>query len=590
MPDRIRILDEKVISQIAAGEVIERPVSVVKELVENSIDAQARRIHIELEEGGKRLIRVEDDGIGMNRKDAETAFLRHSTSKINTLRDLEAILSLGFRGEALASIAAVSKVSLITKSRDEDGEGTEIYAEGSKIRHVKDAAANAGTVIAVRDLFYNTPARRKYLKTQRTELAKISDLVSRQALIHPEISFMLIHEGSEIINAPEVGNLLDNIVHLYGMDTAREMLSVEYSDLDYSISGFISKPAVTRKSKSHISFFINKRYVVSKLLSSALKDGYGNLIMKNRYPVAVLDLTIDPRKIDVNVHPTKLEIRFEDDRDVSYAIHKAVEEALEKHSLIPDMGAADVQKPTLAAFESQEGDLAEGTSPIPEIEAKRQINIESFDVGGMAAQPIEHEEDVGTSTLPKMYLIGQTMNTYIVAQSGNDVLFIDQHAAHERVLFEKLRSYKRDDMKNRQELLSPITIELSPRQKSFVSAHTGILDGLGFRLEHFGANTYQVTSVPVTLSETGDSNTVIDIIDEFAAIGRSKGEDEMMERAAAVVACHSAIRGGDILSPSQMKELLASLYGTDNVYSCPHGRPTILSISRTELEKRFKRK
>jgi DNA mismatch repair protein MutL len=563
MPDRIRILDEKVISQIAAGEVIERPVSVVKELVENSIDAQARRIHIELEMGGKRLIRVEDDGIGMNRKDAETAFFRHSTSKINTLRDLEAISSLGFRGEALASIAAVSKVSLITKPRDEEEEGTEIYVEGGKIRHVKEAAANRGTVITVRDLFYNTPARRKYLKTQRTELAKISDLVARQALIHPEIYFMLIHEGTEIINAPQVGNLLDNIVHLYGMDTAREMLSVEYSDLDYSINGLISKPAVTRKSKSHISFFINKRYVVSKLLSSSLKDGYDNL---------------------------KLEIRFEDDRGVSSAIHKAVEEALVEHSLIPDMGVANIEKPALTAFESLEGDTAEGFPLIPEIEAKKQINIESFEVVGITTQPMEHEDHLETSTLPKMYLIGQTMDTYIVAQSGSDILFIDQHAAHERVLFERLRSYNREDMKNRQELLSPITIELSPKQKSFVSAHTGILDGLGFRLEHFGGNTYQVTSVPVTLTETGDSNTVIDIIDEFAAIGRSTGEEEMMERAAAVVACHSAIRGGDILSPSQMKELLASLYGTDNVYSCPHGRPTILSISKTELEKRFKRK
>jgi DNA mismatch repair protein MutL len=512
MPGKIKLLNEKVISHIAAGEVIERPASVVKELVENSIDAGASKVFIQVEEGGKKLIRVEDNGSGMERSDAEIAFLRHSTSKIDTLRDLEAISSLGFRGEALASIAAVSKVLLVTKSRESEA-GTEVLVEG--------------------------------------------------------------------------GNTM---VHIYGREMAKEMLPVEYADLDIKIEGFISKPAVTRKTRSHISFFVNSRYMVSKLLSSALKEGYHNLIMKNSYPAAVLDLKIDPRKIDVNVHPTKLEIRFEDDSAVHKAVLRAVEETLRKHSLIPDMGSADIEKPSLLAFESEQGEFVVRHSAIPIIEAQRQVDIETFELelrpDRQTKAPIPHD----TSTLPRMSLIGQILDTYIIAQSGEDILLIDQHAAHERVLFERLQGTGTGDKKNRQDLLAPLTVELTPRQKGFVSANMDMLDNLGFKFEHFGGNTFLVTAMPVTLGDIGNVGKVSDIIDELTTLGTTKRREELLEKAAAIVACHSAIRGGDILSPTQMRELLASLYGTTNVYSCPHGRPTILSITKNELEKRFKRK
>ncbi len=589
MPGRIKLLNEKVISHIAAGEVIERPASVIKELVENSIDAGASKIVIEVEEGGKKLIRVEDNGSGMGRSDAEIAFLRYSTSKIDTLRDLEAISSLGFRGEALASIAAVSKVLLVTKPQEAEA-GTEVVVEGSKIRQVRDAAANTGTVVTVSDLFYNTPARRKYLKTTRTELARITDLVTRMALIHPGIFIKLIHNETEVINTPRTDNPLDTMVHIYGREMAREMLPVEYADLDIKIEGYISKPAVTRKTRSHISFFVNSRYVVSKLLSSALKEGYHNLIMKSKYPAAVLNLKINPRKIDVNVHPTKLEIRFEDDSAVHKAVIMAVEETLKKHSLIPDMGSADIEKPSLLAFESAQEEFTVSQPAIPIIEAQRQADIETFELEpGLDRQKntsIPHE----TSTLPRMSLIGQILDTYIVAQSGENILLIDQHAAHERVLFERLHGTGTGDKRNRQDLLAPLSLELTPGQKGFVTANRDMLDDLGFRFEHFGGNTFLVTAMPVTLGDIGDAGTVSDIIDELTTLGTTKRREELLEKAAAIVACHSAIRGGDILSPTQMRDLLTSLYGTTNVYSCPHGRPTILSITKDELEKRFKRK
>ncbi|MEE9150307.1 MAG: DNA mismatch repair endonuclease MutL [Thermoplasmata archaeon] len=592
MAGKIRVLDEKVISQIAAGEVIERPVSVVKELVENSIDADSTRINIEVEDGGKKSIKIVDNGIGMSREDVKNAFLRHSTSKITTLRDLESIKSLGFRGEALASIAAVAKVTLLTKQRNgKEDVGTEICIEGAKIRPVKDAASNEGTTIIVKDLFYNIPARRKYLRTTRAELAKITDIVTRQALIHPEISFKLVHNGSEILNSPSTNMPLDNLIHIYGKEIAREMLPVDYSDYDLKIEGFISKPAVTRKSHSHISISVNKRYITSKLLSSAIKDGYHNLLMKNRYPIAVISMEIHPRKIDVNVHPTKLEIRFEDEKCVYDSLVKAIESALQTKSLIPEFGGVKLESPGRKAFLPTRVDGSDALSEIvPLIEARQQVNIDDFDAGPKVEVVAEPPMEGETTHLPRMSLVGQILNTYIVAQSGEDILIIDQHAAHERVLFERLMKIDLEDKKKRQELLSPLTIELNPKQKSFVSENMELFDSLGFRIEHFGKNTFQVRAVPVVLRDTENVKAVYDIIDELVSVGKTRHKDELREKAMAVVACHSAIRGGEELSSAQMKNLVESLYGTKNAYSCPHGRPSILSLSKNELEKKFKRK
>jgi DNA mismatch repair protein MutL len=592
MAGEIKVLDEKVINQIAAGEVIERPASVVKELVENSIDAKANKIIIEIEEGGKKSIKVIDDGIGMGPEDVKKAFLRHSTSKITTLRDLESITSLGFRGEALASIAAVAKVTLRTKQRNVGlDSGTEIFVEGAKIRHVKDVACNEGTMVLVNDLFYNTPARRKYLKTTRAELAKITDIVTRQALIHPDIFFKLIHNGSEIINAPKASSLLDNMVYIYGRNITREMLRLEYSDHDIRIEGFISKPGVTRKSQSHISLFINERYIGSKLLTSAIKEGYHNLIMKNQFPVAVISMQIHPRKIDVNVHPTKLEIRFEDEKEVYNAFVKAIEDALKTKSLIPEFGDVKLESHTSEPLDFTKVEFSDKTlNMLPIIDIKKQVNIEEFDA------QLKVEAEHGTTTkdeetqLPRMSLVGQILDTYIVAQSEENILIIDQHAAHERVLFERLSRIEKEDKKKRQELLTPMTIELNPKQKNFITANSELFNSLGFKLEHFGGNTYHVRAVPVVFGESHGEKVVYDIIDELVSAGKTRHKDELREKAVATVACHSAIRGGEELTFNQMKNLLESLYSTKNVYSCPHGRPSILSMSKGELEKRFKRK
>jgi DNA mismatch repair protein MutL len=592
MVGKIRVLDEKVISQIAAGEVIERPSSVVKELVENSLDADSSQIIIEAEDGGKKSIRVIDNGAGMNREDAERAFFRHSTSKITTLRDLESITSLGFRGEALASIAAVAKVTLRTKQRNGGNDvGTEILVEGAKIKHIKDVACNEGTTVIVNELFYNIPARRKYLRATRAELAKITDIITRQALIHPEIFFKLTHEGSEIINTPLTSNSIDNIVHIYGKDIAREMLPLSYSDYDLKLEGYISKPAVTRKSSSYISLFVNKRYITSKPLSSAIKEGYHNLIMKNRYPIAIISMEINPRKIDVNVHPTKLEIRFEDEKKVYNSLLKAVETALQDKSLIPEFGGVELVTPKVDALDVLQSDSLETLRElVPTVEAKKQVNIHDFGIGlkqGVAPEPVMKDSSIH---MPKMSLVGQILNTYIIAQSDENILIIDQHAAHERVLFERLMKIDLEDKKERQDLLSPLTIELTPTQMNYVTTNQDVLDSLGFKIDHFGGNTFQIRAVPVVLKDIENVKAIYDIIDELLSIGKTEHRQELMEKAMAIVACHSAIRGGEELSLLQMKNLVENLYNTKNAYSCPHGRPSILSMSKYELEKRFKRK
>jgi DNA mismatch repair protein MutL len=592
MVSEIRVLDDKVISQIAAGEVIERPASVVKELVENSIDADSTEITIKIEYGGKRSITVIDNGTGMTKENAKKAFHRHSTSKIWNLRDLESISSLGFRGEALASIAAVSKVILRTKAQEsEEDSGIEIFIEGGKFRHSKDVACNPGTTVSVSDLFYNTPARRKFLKTPRSELAKITDYITRAALNHPDIAFRLTHEGCDILNAPRSKNLLDNIIHIYGMEIAKEMLKIRYTDPEITIEGYISKPAVFRKSSSHITFFVNNRYIVSKLLTSALREGYGNLIMKKGFPIAIISISTHPRKVDVNVHPAKLEIKFEDDVEVYKAVENSVKETLSEGSLIPDIRDVTLKTPELEGFEISEIQALNELKDIPSfVESKRQIDILKFapTLEERTVQQTLSEDETGN--IPKMTLVGQILNTYIVAQSGENILIIDQHAAHERVVFEKLLALQKSSRKNHQELLTPLTLELTPKQKVFVTENEGLLDFLGFKMEPFGADTFSLRAVPSVFVESNNKKAVCDLIDELIETGKTKKEMELREKAMADVACHSAIRGGDELSTVQMKDLIKSLYSTKNVTSCPHGRPSILIMSKAELEKKFKRK
>jgi DNA mismatch repair protein MutL len=401
----------------------------------------------------------------------------------------------------------------------------------------------------------------------------------------------LVHNNSEIINAPRAQSLLDNIVHIYGKEIAKEMLKIQFSDSELTIDGYISKPAVFRKSSSHISFFVNDRYITSNLLSSALKEGYGNLIMKNRFPLAVISVTIHPRKVDVNVHPSKLEIRFQDEAKVYNSLAAAVGNTLSEKSLIPDMGDVTLKSPELEAFDVQEiGSLDEMQGISSLVESKNQLDILTFMPGKDEWTVQQTLKDHKTANIPKLRLVGQILNTYIVAQSGENILIIDQHAAHERVLFESLMHVQSDHQKRQQELLSPISLELTPKQKKFVSDQGELLDNLGFSIEHFGQNTFQVRAVPSVLGDSADRSAIYDIIDELVGMGKTNKEKEIREKAMAIVACHSAIRGGDELSPSQMKSLIRSLYITKNSTSCPHGRPSILIMSKSDLETKFKRK
>ncbi len=600
----IKILDERVISQIAAGEVIERPASVVKELVENSIDAESTEIIIDVKDGGKRSIRVMDNGIGMNKEDAVLAFERHSTSKITKIDDLETLRTLGFRGEALASIGAVAKVKLITKPRGSSTpSGTEVRVESSKIKDVKDIGSKEGTSVLIEDLFYNLPARKKYLKTTRTELSKITDIVTRYALKYPEISFRLIHDEMMLMSTPKTRNDLDNIVYIYGKRLAKELLPLDYEDEYLKIRGFISKPAITRSLASHQNLFVNGRFITSRFLSSAIRDGYHNLIMKNRFPIVILSLEIDQRDVDVNIHPTKMQVRFNDDKKVYNSLSKAVKNTLEKGMLIPSMVTAESRTSDILSLQTPSEEVRrthnlkdDGIVSTPIVESHIQSSIDESHVSFQDEEGKEKEtmtfEDIELreAEISRIVPIGQLMNTYIIAQGDENMLVIDQHAAHERVVFEKLMNEVKEDKKECQELLVPLTLELSPGDKDILLQNLEFLDIIGFKIEPFGGNTFNIRALPVVLGHMDDKSAIFDVIDDLVQIGKTKHKDSFKEKILAVVACHSAIRAGEELSRKEMMNLIRELYNTKNPFSCPHGRPSILSMSKRDIEKKFKRR
>lgn len=600
----IKILDERVIGQIAAGEVIERPASVVKELVENSIDAEATEIIIDVRDGGKRSIRVTDNGIGMNKEDAVLAFERHSTSKITKIDDLETLRSLGFRGEALASIAAVAKVKLITNPRGSSTpSGTEVRVESSKIKEVKDTGSKEGTSVLIEDLFYNLPVRKKYLKTTRTELSKITDIVTRYALKYPEISFRLIHDDTMLMSTPKTQNELDNIVYIYGRKLAEELLSLDYEDEYLRIRGFISKPAITRSLASHQNLFVNGRFITSRFLSSAIRDGYHNLIMKNRFPIVILSLEINQRDVDVNIHPTKMQVRFNDDKKVYKTLSKAVKNTLEKSMLIPSIETTELRTSDILSLRtpSDEAHRANNLKDVgivstPTVESHIQSSIdesiESFPEEEVKVKETLTYEDIELkeSEMSRIVPIGQVMNTYIIAQGDENMLVIDQHAAHERVVFERLMKEVKEDTKECQELLMPLTLELSPSEKEILLQNSEFLDIIGFKIEPFGGNTFNIRALPVVLGHMDDKSAIFDIIDELVQIGKTKHKEALKEEILAVVACHSAIRAGEELSRKEMMNLIRELYNTKNPFSCPHGRPSILSMNKRDIEKKFKRR
>ncbi|VVB87480.1 DNA mismatch repair protein MutL [uncultured archaeon] len=570
---KIHILDEATINKIAAGEVIERPASVVKELIENSIDAGASDIKIEVMNGGKKLIRVSDNGCGMGREDASLSIVKHSTSKIAKIEDLEKVMTMGFRGEALSSITAVAKVEIITKTKEELA-GTKVVIHGGRLVGISDTGAPNGTSVTVQELFFNTPARKKYLKSDTTELAHITDVVTRNALGHNSISFTLLHNGHETLRSPASG-LSDTILHIYGQEVAKAMLPVNSASLFAAVTGFVSKPEVTRGNPDSQSFFINDRSVTSRSISFAVREGYGNLIPKGRFPVAVLKISVDTGEVDVNVHPTKNQVRLSHEREISDAVTLAVRNALLNKNLIPDVR---VPEQTLLYEKATESPpLVRETGSVFKFPAK--------DTERRLRQTEKYTETEKTR-MPDVKILGQVDSVYVIAETKDGLMIIDQHAAHERILFEQVRDSRRTDS---QELIVPISLELDSREKVLMKECIPQLEEFGFRISEFVPSAFAITAVPNVLGRLEDPSLVHDIITDLLRDEKVKNDTGIFERVTKSIACRGAIKAGADCSPDQMESLVRQLFLTGNPYTCPHGRPTMVSFNRQELDKLFKR-
>lgn len=625
---RIHLLDESTINKIAAGEVIERPASVVKELIDNSIDANAIDIRVEIKGSGTKSIVVIDNGSGMSHQDASLAFMKHATSKISSIEDLERVLTLGFRGEALASIASVSRVELTTR-QETDISGTRVIVDSSGIKSISSAGSAVGTSISVSDLFYSVPARKKYLKSMRTELANITDVITRHAVAHPEISFTLVSDGKVLMRSPSSGELFDSIVHLYGADVARSLISVELRSEFVFISGYISKPELTRSGTDLQAFFINGRNIYSRVISNAVRLGYYNLLPKGRYPAAFLKLEIDPFYVDVNVHPTKREVRLSHEKEIESSIITAVEQALSKANLVPELritkestvqsrihepeprvrppereepeasltepaftgGRQDYQKEHWQGPGQQyrQESLLQEPSVIREESQSYRYPMKDTEKRLMRSERLQaqHTPPLKKSgNLPDVKVLGQFADLYILTESEGKLVLVDQHAAHERIMYEQV--LKMRDM-GWQELITPVTLELSTKEMAIIEDYIPFLEQIGFSISEFGPGTYVVTTVPSIFGRLEDPGIVHDIISDLVSGGRIKEDTEVYDRLCSTMACRAAIKAGAVCTPEQMEGLLKQLMQCENPYTCPHGRPTMVSFTKDELGKMFGR-
>lgn len=704
---KIVILDENTSNQIAAGEVVERPASVVKELVENSIDAGSSNISIEISNGGVSLIKVVDNGKGIDEDDVEIAFERHSTSKIRKADDLESISTLGFRGEALASIASVSLVELTTRIKEKQY-GKYIKIQGGVVKEVRQTGCPVGTTFIVRDLFYNTPARFKFLKKDTTEAGYISDMVNRIALGNEHISMKLVNNRSSVLHTPGNSDLLSTIFSLYGKETAKEVLEVKYKDEKVEISGYAGKPEIARSNRNYQSIYINGRYVKNKTISSAIDEAYKTYLMKNKFAFVVLHIRLNPIFVDVNVHPTKMEVRFSEEQAIFRAVYHAINNALLSKSLIRSVEISDKPK-NFFKFEQntqpvkdfvQEGfklkssisednlrkevvkkeedyvgqkekninfkhihanislpksdnkevkiskeinennvevkkniinedfkpnfnkkpemlveetnsefnisldktvksnkEIYSENTPANALESKVEIesdlseNCEKTFAGLMTSQAKEENGDSGPgqNQLLNARIIGQVFSTYILLQNEDNLILIDQHAAHERIMFEELKRKYKENENLAQFLLSPVVVELTNQEVKLIDENREKLNNLGFAFENFGNNSIILRSVPVLLADNaGIKESFLDIVD-FLLSDKRKENILIEEEALYRLACKAAVKANKKLDELEIKKVLDDLNKIDNPYTCPHGRPTIIKITKYEFEKMFKR-
>lgn len=574
--DKIQILSPEISNKIAAGEVVENAASVVKELVENAIDAGASSIVTEIKKGGMSYIRVTDNGCGMSGDDARRAFLRHATSKIRGESDLERIQTLGFRGEALASIAAVSKVELLTKAAGQEGIMLELEA-GGKVSE-QPAGCPEGTTIVVKDLFYNTPARMKFLKSDKTETGYVTDIIERLILSRPDISVLYIVDGKERLFSSGDGQLRSCVYAVYGRDYAKGSLDVSRNENGVKVSGLVGRAEISRGNRNFQSFFLNGRYIKNKSLTYALESAYNNMLMTGKFPFFAVHLEIPPEMVDINVHPKKQEVKFSDERMVGNEIYWAV-----KNSLLQ---CAEEIKKTFVPKTSFE------YKPTPALsEPVRQLELKSDNVSwlnqGKDADDINNKTDDIPESKAAYKIVGQLFDTYIVIQCGEKIILIDQHAAHERMIFERIKKLYKQKKTIGQVLLSPAAVVLSPKEYACLFDNIKIFHDFGFEIEEFGNNSILVRQAPFTMGNEELKSVITEFIEMMDSSGDflSKHEEKMLE----MIACKAAVKGGSMMHGAEMEALIEDILKSNPVSTCPHGRPIAITITRYELEKMFKR-
>ncbi len=587
--DRLSIikLEKHVIEQIAAGEVVQRPASVVKELIENAIDAEATKIEIKINQGGKQQIEVSDNGHGMSKYDAILAFERYTTSKIRTVEDLARIKTLGFRGEALASIAAVSEVTMITKSVT--GElGTKVVVKGGELKSVEPVGCSVGTTLTVNALFYNVPARRKFLKDDRREQAHIYDIVTRYSLIHPEIAFQLDSEKRNLIMSPIATYPLDKILYIYGKDIARNLIRIDCSS-PIKVDGFLSKPKISHRTRERLHIYVSSRLIKNKIIEDTVIAAYQRpqLLPKDRYPICVLNIEIAPERIDVNIHPTKREIRFHDERNLRKDLLKIFKAALSAADLLPEIVPEKIHHAVLGETGSVLLKIPSSREVFVKPTVQTQISPKVPDAIEKPTNQISDKKELKTRELPWIPL-GVIKNSFIVAYDDESVYFIDQHAAFERILYDELTEQVRRSTIKSQELLEPATVTLRPPQSRVLEANLKVLSAFGFKIEKFGRDTFLVRAVPVIYGHFILNNVLDDLIEELLEKGGFSSlpsEKEIIQS----IACHSVVRAGDPLTFRQIIKLLKRLYRTKDRFTCPHGRPITIQLKIQDLAKLFHR-
>ncbi len=627
--NEIALLSKDTIDKIAAGEVVERPASVVKELVENAIDAGSDAITVEIKEGGTTFIRITDNGCGIPKDEIPLAFLRHSTSKIRSAEDLKEIQSLGFRGEALSSISAVSRVELITKTQEELT-GVRYIMEGASEVSCEEIGAPCGTTFLIYQLFYNTPVRKKFLKSPATEGGYIQDLMERLALSHPSIAFRFINNGQEKINTSGNGNLKDMIYQIYGREITSHLLEVHQEFADVTIDGYIGKPMISRGNRNMENFFVQQRFIKSKILSKAVEDGYKGYLMQHQYPFVVLNLTFHGAYVDVNIHPTKQEVRFEDDSDIYQKIYQMIHNRLEQREGIEQVPVAPPEKEAALPkkemgpepFEQQRRNamktsmVAEAVAWKPSVTTPESsgVDVISKSTEKAYSDTVEHSPYIGTSmdepqekdayiqqelsqlqpeflskeAKEQYHMIGQLFDTYWLIQYEDSLYIIDQHAAHEKVLYEHtMRSLRNKEMTT-QLISPPMIITLNAMEQQVLHRYQDAFCDLGYVITEFGGKEYSISGIPGNLFNIDAKELFMNILAECSDLKAIDSYELILEKVASM-SCKAAVKGNQKLSQKEVEALIDELLTLDNPYHCPHGRPTIISMSRYEIEKKFKR-